>query len=242
MKRSFLCTTSDTDCPPFNSKKGYAEEVNSRKKSKVTWTGWDFKRYKDALAVYGKDWKKVAGYIRSKTPNQVKSRYQRMTKGTQKEGERNILLDQRQAIIHKYVEANVDITSAQMEKATCSPNTCEILMCDELFKHIFSNPSIALLERSTITLEIAAFAAAELIREDVHLPIRENNPSTANLPSMNQPSVNEADFYIPPEVSIARTGNQQSLHSKRQQLVDTFNDFSKKNHRYAAVEFGSKSC
>jgi len=234
MKRSSLCTTSDTDCPP--------------KKSKVTWTGWDSILYKEALAVYGRNWKKVAGHLKNKSPNQVKSRHQRMNKRMQKEEEKNFLLDQRQAIIYKYVEANVDITSAQMEKAKSSTDGCEILICDELFKYILSKLFIGSLELPTLTIGIIYYIAAEIIKDDLYLPFKESSLNTANsqLLSMNQSSVNKANLGVPSEIPIPRTEEQQPLHSKVLQRIDIFNDFSGKNHHYkmcnGEAEFGSGSC
>jgi hypothetical protein len=239
MKRSNLCTTSDTDCPSSNPRKQYRDKVrcdrkcNSNASSKQPWTTWEHERYLRGVAACGTNWKEVAKYIKTKGPTQVKSHHQRVTK---KEKDRSS--GQRQAIIYKYVEANTDLASAQMEKAvnsTSLTDTREIFMTNDLFEYMVLKSSIGLSETAPVALEIAIYTAAELIRDDVCLPIK---PEVSS-----QLLAKESNFVGVSEATATKLGNKHTLPPKVKDSLDTFNHFGKAEQRYKfSAEHGADSC
>lgn len=230
MKRSSFCTTSDTDYPPFNSQRKYKGRIKgSRERSANTsnkrpWTTWEHERYLRGLTVFGTNWKKLAEYVKSKEPLQVKSHHQRVTMKEESQS-----FGACQAAIYKYIESNCDFTYAKMKKSTPPKETTELLISSELLEYIRSKSSVSFSSSAPFTLEMALHIAAELMKDEIRLPIESNPPSQVVV------SDEENGQGQSPRAEHRRTLNPRVRHA-----IDAFNDFSRVSQRFnVSVDFDS---
>eukprot|EP00826_Nyctotherus_ovalis_P002112 TRINITY_DN10399_c0_g1_i3.p1 TRINITY_DN10399_c0_g1~~TRINITY_DN10399_c0_g1_i3.p1 ORF type:complete len:245 (+),score=35.99 TRINITY_DN10399_c0_g1_i3:224-958(+) len=217
MKRSSLCTTSDTDYPSSNSQRKYMGKIKGSKERNSTlhtankrpWTTWEHERYLRGLTVFGTNWKKLAEYIKSKEPLQVKSHHQRVTMK-----EKNQCFGSYQAAIYEYIESNCDFTYAKMKKSAPPKETTELLISSELLEYIYSKSYVPFSSSAPFTLEIALYVAAELMKDEIRLPIESNSPSQSVI-------CEEGDE----QAQSPKAEHRKGLNHRIRHTIDAFNEF-----------------
>lgn len=221
MKRTSPCTTSDSDYPFPNSRDLHIKRIACGKNSKIKvpnkqpWSAWEHYRYLEGLSVFGANWKKLAEFIKTKEPTQVKSHHQRVTKK-----ELDPLQGHRQATIYKHLESNCDMASAKTEKAVPPKETCEVLVDSELIDYMIANVSIPFSANLPVSVEMAFQVASELMKDNTRYPI----DKTLSLGG-------EGSRIVVPGTRNQKSEYRRILNSRVQQSIDHFNDFSEMHQR-----------